>query len=199
MVQICPYGLGVNADGQCPSWKDVDVQKEQEKLLTGAGPLREGTCTLNSRSHNINRSCEVARAVCFLYLRNGDEKTLGNFCNKSVPGKRPWIVSVDDDPCLYIDFYNEARQAFEADEWSALAEALGGEPAVSLGVDGSGRHARDQQVKEFLSAVLSKFHGVVQDDYTRHCWTLQEVLSGHEEEGHPFFDYNGWYKEQQEK
>lgn len=33
MVQICPYGLGVNADGQCPSWKDVDVKKEQEKLL----------------------------------------------------------------------------------------------------------------------------------------------------------------------
>ena len=101
---------------------------------------------------------------------------------------------VDGDACLYIDFYNEARQKFEADEWSALVEALGGEPMVSLGVDVSGRHAGDQQVKEFLSAVLSKFHGIAQDDYTEHCWTLEEILSGHKEEGHTFFDYDGWHR-----
>jgi hypothetical protein len=131
-----------------------------------------------------------------LYLRNTDEKTLSNFLRQICPGQTsPWIVRVDGDACLHIDFYNEARHEFEADEWSALSEVLGGEPAVSLGVDVSGQHAGDQQVKEFLSAVLSKFHGVAQDDYTEHCWTLEEILSGHKEEGHTFFDYNGRYRE----
>jgi hypothetical protein len=32
-VQLCPYGLPISADRECPSWKDVDVKKEQEKLL----------------------------------------------------------------------------------------------------------------------------------------------------------------------
>ena len=62
----------------------------------------------------------------FLYLRDADEKILGNFLQQICPRQEsPWIVSVDDDPCLYIRFYNEAQQELEADEWSALAEASG--------------------------------------------------------------------------
>lgn len=130
----------------------------------------------------------------FLFLRDATEQTLNNLLrqtlNNLLPQSDPWVVTVDDDPCLYVNFYLEARQEFEANEWMALVEALGGEPAVSLAVDISGRHSGDQQVKEFVSAVLSNFHGVAMDDYTHHFWTLHEILSGHHEEGHPFFDYN---------
>ncbi|HEX2712550.1 MAG TPA: hypothetical protein VHM88_10045, partial [Candidatus Acidoferrales bacterium] len=97
----------------------------------------------------------------FLYLRDVDEKAVGIFLRQICPGQEsPWIVRVDDDPCLYIDFYTNARQESDANEWRALAEALGGETTVSLYVGISGRHAGDQQVKEFVSAVLNKFHGV---------------------------------------
>ena len=130
----------------------------------------------------------------FLHLRDVNEQSLDSFLQQIYrcgPGPQ-WTVSVDGDPCLYINLYRVARQECEADEWNALTEALGGEPAVSLMVDISGRHPADQEVKEFVAAVLSKFHGVAQDDYTEHCWTLHEIVSGHEAEGHPFFDYLGW-------
>jgi hypothetical protein len=32
-IQICPFGLPINTEGQCPSWKNVDVRKEGQKLL----------------------------------------------------------------------------------------------------------------------------------------------------------------------
>lgn len=32
-IQICPYGLPINANQDCPSWKNVDVTKERQKLL----------------------------------------------------------------------------------------------------------------------------------------------------------------------
>ena len=57
----------------------------------------------------------------------------------------------------------------------------------------------DQQLQMFVSAVLSKFHCVANDGYTKHFWTSQEILAGHQEDGHPFFDYNGWHREWQEQ
>ena len=132
----------------------------------------------------------------FLHLQDVNKESLDNFLEQVCRRGRGvrWVVAVEDDPYLYIDFYPEARRECEAAEWIALAEALGGEPAVSLIVDVSGWHPGDQQVKEFVSAVLSKFHGVAKDEYTKHCWTVQEIPSGHHEEGHPFFDYDGWYR-----
>lgn len=137
----------------------------------------------------------------FLFLRDATEQTLDNLLQqiyRSDLGPR-WVVTVDDDPCLYVNFYTNAREEFETNEWLALVEALGAEPAVSLQVDISGRHSGDQQVKEFVSTVLSNFNGVAMDDYTKHYWTLQEILSGRREEGHPFFDYNGRHRERQEQ
>lgn len=52
---------------------------------------------------------------------------------------------------------------------------------------------------EFVSRVLSKFDGFAQDEYTSHCWTLKEIVSGHSEEGHPFFDYLGWFKDREKR
>ena len=137
----------------------------------------------------------------FLFMRDTTEQTvdtlLQQICRR---GRGPrWVVTVADEPYLYVDFYVDARREFETDEWIALAEALGGEPAVKLIVDVSGRHAGDKQLQELVSAVLSTFHGVAKDGYTKHCWTLQEILSGHQEKGHPFFDYDGWHREWQEQ
>jgi len=109
-----------------------------------------------------------------------------------------WVFEVEGEPYLYIDFYTDGLREFEPQNWAALVETVGDEPAISLIVDVSGRHPGDRQLREFASAVLSEFDGFAQDDYTEHCWTLKEIVSGHEEEGHPFFDYLGWYKERQE-
>ena len=89
-------------------------------------------------------------AVCIpVFLRGATEHTLNNMLQqicRSGLGPR-WVVTVDHDPCLYIDFYPDARQEFDKNEWLALVEALGGEPTVSLSVDISGRHSGDQQLK----------------------------------------------------
>jgi len=70
----------------------------------------------------------------FLFLRDTTEQTvdtlLQQICRR---GRGPrWVVTVADEPYLYVDFYVDARREFETDEWIALAEALGGEPAVKL-------------------------------------------------------------------
>lgn len=108
-----------------------------------------------------------------------------------------WVFEVEGEPYLYIDFYLEGPREFQPEDWAALVESLGGEPAVSLIVDISGRHPGDKELREFVSAVLSKFDGFAQHEYTNHCWTLPEIVSGHQEEGHPFFDYLGWHTRRQ--
>jgi len=136
-----------------------------------------------------------------VFLRDTTEQAVNNLLQQIYHCSRGprWLLPDGVDPYLYVDFYEDARREFETDEWIALRKALGGEPAVSLVVDISGRHPGDEQVKEFVSTVLSNLHGVAQDEYTIHCWSLQEILSGHQEEGHPFFDYNGWYREEQQQ
>ena len=109
------------------------------------------------------------------------------------------VFEVEREPYLYIDFYTDGLREFEPEDWAALVRTLGGEPAISLIVDVSGRHSGDRELKEFVSAVLSKFDGFTQDEYTNHCRTLREIVSGHQEEGPPFFDYLGWHKERQEQ
>lgn len=132
-----------------------------------------------------------------LHLRNVTRSEvnhlLGQICRLAKgPG---WVVEVEGDPHLYIDFYTDGPREFEAEDWAALVRTIGCEPAVSLIVGASGRHPGDEALKEFLSMVLSKFDGFAQDEYTEHCWTLKEIVSGHQEDGHPFFDYLGWYEE----
>lgn len=72
-----------------------------------------------------------------LFLRDTTEQTvdtlLQQICRR---GRGPrWVVTVADEPYLYVDFYEDARREFETDEWLAFAGALGGEPAVKLIVD----------------------------------------------------------------
>jgi len=109
----------------------------------------------------------------------------------------PWVYEVEGEPYLYIDFYTDGPREFEPEDWAVLVKTLSGQPSISLVVNVSGRHPGDRELMEFVSAVLSKVDGFAQDEYTSHCWTLKEIVSGHQEEGHPFFDYPGWHKQQQ--
>lgn len=105
----------------------------------------------------------------------------------------PWINAVQGDPCLYINFVQYKHVVSEPDEQTEIIRQLGHEPSVVIMADVSGRHPGDEQVSRFVTAILTQFPGVAQDEYTPHCWTLDEVLQGDLVDGHPFFDYRGWY------
>src|SRR5262249_25621491 len=95
----------------------------------------------------------------------------------------------NDDACMYINCSDT-----DVDEGMAYTAAFDAVPSVTITADVSGRHPGDAEVRALLRTVLGVFDGVAQDDYTEHFWTLEEVLSGVNVEGHPFFDYRGWYE-----
>ena len=51
-----------------------------------------------------------------------------------------WVVFVNDDPCLYIDFYRDMNDEWEVEQWFDLQERLDSEPSCSLIADISFRH-----------------------------------------------------------
>ena len=85
-----------------------------------------------------------------------------------------------------------------------LRKELKGGPTVSVVADVSGRHSGDKQVREFVSALLSEFEGLAEDEFTDGFWTLDEIrsrsrkpagsgLSGRRK-GHTFFDWRyAWH------
>jgi hypothetical protein len=133
----------------------------------------------------------------FIHLRDVSEDEVAAFLTRSYPLQPgpPWILDKSRDPVLYIDFYRDLDHEFEIEDWLAVCESLGGSPTVSLVADVSGRYPGDEEVRSFVSLLLGAFEGVAQDDYSPHCWTREQVMTGHAVQGHPFFDYNGWYHE----
>ncbi|MEW4568758.1 hypothetical protein AB1L88_12905 [Tautonia sp. JC769] len=101
------------------------------------------------------------------------------------------------DPCLYVNFYRDVSREFDPENWSDLVQRFGGEPAVVVMADVSGRHPGDEQVFDFVTDLLSRFSGSAQDDYTEHLWSLDELRAGFQVSGHPFFDYIGWHAQSQ--
>jgi hypothetical protein len=77
----------------------------------------------------------------------------------------------------------------EPEDLVGLATALGGGPSTSVMANVSGRHYGDEQIRSFVTTLLGKYAGVAQDEYTKHCWTADEVQSGFQVQGHRFFDY----------
>jgi hypothetical protein len=131
----------------------------------------------------------------FVYLRDTTEAEVAAFLTATYPTQPPhtWVrLASEDDAFLYIDFYYDGQSEHEPEDWQALVAAFGGEPAVALMADVSGRHPGDAEVREFVRAVLGRFSGAAKDDYTDHLWSLEEVEGGRLVEGHPFFDYAGW-------
>jgi hypothetical protein len=135
-----------------------------------------------------------------VHLREATEAEVATFLARQYPAQPgpPWILERSGDPVLCIDFYGDLNQEFEVEDYFRLLEHLGGDPSVSVIADVSGRHPGDTEVVQFVRTLLQEFAGVAQDEYTSHCWTLEEVLAGHQVQAHPFFDYLGWYNDQRE-
>lgn len=108
--------------------------------------------------------------------------------------REPWVAYSEGDPCLYINLSRDVRTWCEAERWTHIIRRVGSEP-IEVIADVSGRHAGDAEVSALVTGLLSRFDGVAEDDYTAHLWSLTELRSGARFEGHPFFDYRGWYEE----
>ncbi len=67
---------------------------------------------------------------------------------------------------------------------------IGGEPAVEVIADVSGRHAGVEQTSAFVIDLLGRFSGVAMHEHCSHLWSLTELRAGHRVSGHRFFDYN---------
>lgn len=102
---------------------------------------------------------------------------------------------IGDDPCVYINFFPDAASDFEPEAWQDLLQRFGGEPAVALMANVSGRQPGDEQALEFVTDLLTRFSGFAQDEYSEHLWSLEELRAGHQISGHRFFDYHSWYAE----
>jgi len=98
-------------------------------------------------------------------------------------------------PVLYIGFYEDYEREFEPDELRQLQTALGKMPDVIVIANVSGRTPGDAEVRQFVECLLDTFHGVAQDEYSGHCWTLAEIRSCATIQGHSFFDYEGWFRD----
>jgi hypothetical protein len=127
----------------------------------------------------------------FVHLRAATEAEVIPFLDASYPYQPgpTWICAVDDDPCLYIDFYRDHAAESAPEDHAALLRAFGGLLPVSLVANVSGRWPGDEQARDFVRLFLARFGGFAHDDYTEHLWTLEEVLSGAAIDGHPFFDH----------
>ena len=105
----------------------------------------------------------------FVLLRETTESEVEAHLNRTYPSQRePWVMLVNGDAHLYICFYRDGPSQHEPEEWANIVQQFGGEPAVSVGADVSGRHPGDEQVAEFVADLLTRFSGAAMDDYTDH-------------------------------
>jgi hypothetical protein len=106
-----------------------------------------------------------------------------------------WIYPPQSShPSLYIEHYDNCEREFDQEELQPLIAALGQKPDVTVIANVSGRVAGDIEVLALAESLLGAFHGVVQDEYSKHYWSLAEIRSGAKQDGHKFFDYEGWHR-----
>ena len=118
------------------------------------------------------------------------------YLDAAYPERRePWVAFVRGDACLYINLYRDGPREHEPEDWADIVRRFGGEPAVGVIADVSGRHPGDEQAAGFVAGLLSRFSGAAMDEYTSQLWSLAELRAGRQVRGHPFFDYNGWFAE----
>jgi hypothetical protein len=129
-----------------------------------------------------------------VFLKTAAKADVHQFLSELYPSEgSTWVMEGENTGCLYIQF--SEKNDFIEPEWNEFIESLSYVPSIVVDVRVSGRFAGVQEVKAFLSTILGKFDGHTMDDYTRHAWTLEDALSGRLVEGHPYFDYLGWYDE----
>ena len=100
-----------------------------------------------------------------------------------------WIVYKDGDAVLWIGFYNDLASEGGPEEVARITRALGEEIIVSVSADVSGRHKGQYEATIFIVGLLSRFHGVAEEDLSDHLWTLQELLNYSRYQGRLFFEY----------
>lgn len=129
----------------------------------------------------------------FVYLKDAEIEVVRKFLNEVYPSQvDQWIYSVDNDPCLYIAFYDDFDKEASEQEIAELNETFGALPKTCLMVNVSGRHDGYREVLDLMSSVLNRFDGLAQDDWSDgFFWTLDEILSKREkgDDQAPFFHY----------
>ena len=134
----------------------------------------------------------------FIHFPAADEElvreTLDTIATYFAPDK--WTFPDADSTTIWC-YLTDSFDDWEPEDIAALRRVLR-PPSKFVQADVSGRIPGDDVVAELWQALLSAVpRAVVTDDYTNHPWTLAELRSGHRVQGHPFFDYEGWYDETQ--
>ena len=103
-----------------------------------------------------------------------------------------WVYPSSSQAVLYVNLYADYER-FEPEVWAAVHRKLGTAPDVSIIAEVTGRAGGQREVRAFTRDVLTRYEGVVQDDYTGHLWNQGEIDAGVRIEGHGFFDTIGWW------
>lgn len=123
-----------------------------------------------------------------VYLRDTTQDAVAAVLDSAYPGQRfPWLHVVTDDPHLYIDLVSANWSKIDPDHWMEFKDQFGGEPAVAVTADVSGRHPGGSQVLGFVTLLLSNFSGLANDDYTDRLWPLSEIVGKARYKGFEFF------------
>ena len=136
----------------------------------------------------------------YIYIKENKSSEVASYldsiCTSRKAHNETWLYEYNNDQFLYIEFYEKKYwDEIHKKDLEKLISKLGTEPKLSLCIDVSGRHPGKEELFSFLKLFLKKYDGVVLDDYTNFAWKLNEILDGKLIEGHPFFDYKGWYEE----
>jgi hypothetical protein len=114
-----------------------------------------------------------------------------------------WIVGSDDaSPAIYAYIATTTDKSaplycdWESSATDALTAALGRLPTWCVVADISGRIPADAEVRAFVLPLLAG-GGVVQDDYSDHCWTAAEITADARVDGLSFFDHRESYRRHQ--
>lgn len=159
-------------------------------------PLSRGEVSARQFSQLSKLGFNLMRSV-FAHLIGVTKEVVGSRLSEFAdPSGSEWFFPRGSEAkTLYIRLYDDLEIEVEPEDLEELKVSLGRLPDVSVMADISGRIPGDAEARQFVEFMLQQFQGVAWDDYTMHCWTLDEIKSGHQVSGHPFFDYEGWHRE----
>lgn len=136
------------------------------------------------------------RSIFVHLIGTSQEAVAARLSEMADPSGREWLFpSCVESKTVYLRFLEEAGLESELESQASLKSSLGRMPEVSVMADISGRIPGDAEVRHIVAFLLRHFRGVACDDYTTHCWTLDEIEADLHVQGHRFFDYEGWHRE----